>query len=451
MPLAPFSLAAIVRRLLPPSASGDLCIALSGGLDSTVLLHALAAAWPAASLRAVHVNHQLQPAAAQWETHCAATVEQLGIKFVSRRVDVSQESPDGPEAAARRARHAAFAQLLRPGEALLTAHHADDQLETVLLALTRGSGLNGLAGMPACQPFAAGWHLRPLLEYTREAIEAWARDRGLSWIADPSNEQRSFSRNFLRHEVIPALRQRWPSIPGTAVRTAAHIAEGAVLLDDLAALDLAGTCMGPCLRVEALARLAPQRRRNLLRYWLRIRGVRLPSTRKLAALEHDMLAAQDDRQPMIEWDGFEVRRFRGLLYVTPALLEFSADAMRWDWQQPLVLAGEMGTLRAERTTGRGLRLADLPQRLDVEFRRSGDSLRPAGHAHRRSLKNLFQEAGVLPWWRERLPMIRIDGVLAAVGDLWVADEFAARHGEEGIDILWDERPQIRTYSPASTN
>jgi tRNA(Ile)-lysidine synthase len=154
---------------------------------------------------------------------------------------------------------------------------------------------------------------------------------------------------------------------------------------------------------------------------------------------------------MIEWDGFEVRRFRGLLYVTPALLEFSAGAMRWDWQQPLVLAGEMGTLRAERTTGRGLRLADLPQRLDVEFRRSGDSLRPAGCAHRRSLKKLFQEAGVLPWWRERLPMIRIDGVLAAVGDLWVADEFAARHGEEGIDILWDERPQIRTYSPASTN
>jgi tRNA(Ile)-lysidine synthase len=443
MPLAPASLAAAVRRLLPLPASGDLCIAFSGGLDSTVLLHAMAVAWPRASLRAVHINHQLQPAADQWEARCATTAEHLGIAFTSRRVDVPQEPGDGLEAAARRARHAAFAQLLRPGEALLTAHHADDQLETVLLALTRGSGLNGLAGMPACKPFGAGWHLRPLLEYSRETIAAWAHDCGLSWIADPSNEQCCFSRNFLRHEVIPALRRRWPSIPDTAVRTAAHIAEGAALLDDLAGLDLTGACLGPCLRVDALARLEPQRRRNLLRYWLRSRGVRLPSTRKLAALEHDMLSAQDDRQPTIEWDGFEVRRYRGLLYVMPAMLEFSADAMRWDWQQPLVLAGEMGSLRAERTTGRGLRLADLPPHFDVEFRRRGDFLRPVGHVHRRSLKNLFQEAGILPWWRARLPMIRIEGALAAVGDLWVADEFAARPGEEGIDILWDGRPQIR--------
>lgn len=450
MSFVPSSLASIVQRLLPASAGGTLCVAFSGGLDSTVLLEALTRVWPKESLRAVHVNHQLQPAAADWEQHCASVAATLGVPFMSRRVEV-QPLDGGMEAAARTARYAAFAQLLRSGEALLTAHHADDQFETMLLALARGSGLNGLAAMPSRQAFAAGWHLRPLLEYTREDLERWARAQALRWIEDPSNQQRSFNRNFLRHDIIPLLQQRWPAIAANAVRSASHFGEAMDLLDDLARLDSVGAGLGPCLRVEALARLAADRRRNLLRYWLRSRGLRPPSTRSLAALEHDMLAAQDDRQPVVAWDGFEVRRYRGLLYAAPALLEFPADAAtQWDWQQPLALPGELGTLHAEATTGVGLKRADLPAHLSVEFRRSGQVLRPAGRTHHRTVKNLLQEAGVLPWWRNRLPMIRIDGALVAIGDLWVADEFAARQGDEGIRIVWQDRPQIKVYSPPVT-
>lgn len=452
MSFSPPELLACIQRHLPATASGRLCVAFSGGLDSTVLLRALTIAVrdePRHQLRAIHVDHQLHEHSPQWQQHCAQFALSSGVPLVSRRVSVASDSDEGVEASARTVRYEAFRDLLEPGEALLTAHHADDQLETVLLALMRSAGVHGLAAMPACQGLGQGWHLRPLLGFTHAELEAWGRAEQLGWITDPSNDNRHFNRNYLRHEVIPALQRRWPGAARSAVRSAGHLAEAGGLLDAVATADMAGAVVGPCLRVAALVSLDEPRRRNLLRYWLRTRGARPPSTRKLLALEHDMLAAQEDRLPCVDWDGFEVRRYRGLLYGGPQLplsdaLEIPCDwTQDWEWSAGLELPGGLGVLYAQTGEGAGLALPKLPRRLRVSFRHGGEALRPAGQAHHRKLKKLLQDADILPWRRSHLPLIHVGDKLAAVGDLWIAQEFAAHAGEAAMKVTWEGRPQLR--------
>ncbi len=456
MPFSPAALLARIQRHLPPAASGRLCVAFSGGLDSTVLLQALAAAireQPSGThtLHAIHIDHRLQPRSADWCRHCAEVAAAAGIDFVFRQVDVPLDASMGIEAAARTVRYRALRSLLDPGDALLTAHHADDQLETVLLALARGAGVGGLSAMPVCQISGAGWHLRPLLEFTRAELQAWASGQGLSWIADPSNVDSRFSRNYLRHEVIPALQQRWPGIARSAVRSAGHLAEAGALLDSLAAADHAGAAVGRCLRVAALVALDGPRRRNLLRYWLRSQGTRPPSTRKLLSLEHDMLAAQEDRLPCVAWDGFEVRRHRGLLYGGAQLPAQPRDiAFEWDCSREFLLPHGLGLLRMQNVRGAGLSPTKLPPQLRVTFRHGGESLQTSGRDHHRKLKKLLQDADILPWWRDRLPLLYAADELVAVGDLWIAQEFAASGAEEGMQIAWLDRPPITAVRQVAT-
>jgi tRNA(Ile)-lysidine synthase len=437
---APRDLPKIIEAQLPSSASGELLVAFSGGLDSTVLLHSLAR--HSARVRAVHVNHGLHSDADLWATHCERTARALGIEFHSRVVRVPANPQDGVESAARRVRYEALREMLLPRETLLTAHHADDQLETVLLALLRGSGVDGLAAMPGCRRFGVGWHVRPLLEFTREELLAFAREQGLAWLEDPSNDSTRFDRNYLRREVVPAMRARWPSVAHAAARTAAHLGEAAELLDASAAQDFANASLGPCLQVAALRSMSGPRRRSLLRYWIRSCGARAPSTRKLAGLEHDMLIAQDDRLPCVEWDDVAVRRHRGLLYCMPNPGNGASNEFEWAWRTPVSLPAAPGALRAEITHGRGLKLAALPERLRVRTRVGGERLRLPGHDQHRELKKLFQEANVLPWWRDRLPLVFVGDTLIAVADLWIEADFAARTDEASVRIVWEGRPQL---------
>jgi tRNA(Ile)-lysidine synthase len=298
--------------------------------------------------------------------------------------------------------------------------------------------------MPACQVFGAGWHVRPLLGFTRSQLEEWARVQQLAWLEDPSNQNNRFSRNYLRHEVIPALRRRWPDAAASARRSAVHLGEAGRLLATMAMADMQAAAVGPCLRVAALSALDPGRRRNLLRYWLRTRGARAPSTQKLAALEHDMVAAQEDRSPCVDWEGFEVRRHRGLLYGGVPLPEFdpARESLEWNLRDPLLLPNGSGILRPQTVQGAGLAIERLPTPLRVGYRRGGETLRPAGHAHHRALKKLLQEADILPWWRERIPLLLAGRKVAAVGDLWVAEQYAARGDEPGVKIVWEGRPAL---------
>ncbi len=436
-----------IERLVPRGASGALCVALSGGLDSVVLLEALARELPSQGrwrLRAAHVDHALYADSASWDRACAERSARLDVPYESVRVAVPRIRGESLEAAARAARYEVLARRLQPGEILLTAHHADDQLETMLLALIRGAGLAGLAAMPDIVPFAGGWHARPLLSFSRSALEAWARAASLDWLDDPANRELRFDRNYLRVRVVPELRRRWPAITARAVRSARHLGEAHTLLDELAIEDLKRAACGRSLSLAVLGGMSPGRRRNLLRAWLRFRDLPAPASRVLAALEHDMLRSATDRCPVSRWSGAEVRRHRQLLYAMQPLGPPPGSAqLSWDWREPAVLPAALGQLRLIACDRRGLALARLPPELRIGFRVGGERLRAAGRAHHRPLKKWLQELGVLPWYRDRIPLLYAGESLLAVADRLIAEEFAAAEGEESLSIVWEGAPDWR--------
>ena len=444
--------------VLPPRVR-SLVVAFSGGLDSTVLLNALAGLrssdlWREREfdLRAIHINHQLQAASVQWSEHCLFMAEQLSIPCVTVSVDV-RVAGEGVEAAARQARYDALRPLIHAHEALLTAHHASDQLETVLLALMRGAGVVGLSGSPRVQRFGDGLLARPLLPFTRSQLESWAREEKLQWIEDPTNDSAAFDRNFLRAHVTPILEQRWPAAASSATRSAAHLAETSQLLDTLADLDLERAGVGARLDLSVIAQWPSARRRNVLRAWLKRRGIRAPTTRKLAGLEHDVLSAQTDRIPCIEIDDVVLRRHRNLLYCDPILPPLDATPLDWEIDERLQLPAALGAL-SMRAAGIGdkqgvLSRARLPATLTVRFRKGGETLRPGARQVTKELKKLLQEFGVLPWWRARLPLIYAGDALVAVGDLWIDASFAAIDGEIGCKVVWHDKPTIQANDQAS--
>lgn len=439
IPFSPATLADQLGRLPPVTR---YWIAYSGGCDSHVLLHALVRLRNSAlpSIHAVHIDHGLQEVSRAWAQHCAAVCASLNIPLTSSRVDAQPAPGESREAAARDARYRALADLIETDDVLLTAHHQDDQAETMLLQLLRGGGPHGLAGMAKCTPFSRGWHARPLLAFPRDELRSYAKKNGLRWIDDPSNTDIGFNRNYLRNTVMPLLRARWPAVSRVLTRGAAHQAEAAQLLDALAAQDLE-RCRGARenqLRIPALATLDAARQRNILRYWFKQLGYALPDSARLAQIQHTLLHAAPDRAPVVSWEGAELRRYRDLLYALTPLSRTQQQEWPWDVASPLQLP-DGAQLIAVPTKGLGIRRESCAhRRVTVRLRRGGETCRPAPEAHLRPLKKLLQEQGVPPWRRACLPLVYVDDQLAAVADLWVCAPFHATADEEGIRIEWRE-------------
>jgi tRNA(Ile)-lysidine synthase len=433
-----------VRRdiAIPPSG---YCVALSGGLDSSVLLAALARLGNAAGvapLRALHVDHGLHGEARQWSERSRAFAAACGIPCEIVQVDARAASGESPEAAARAARYGVFAARLEARELLLTAHHADDQLETVLLQCLRGGGLRAVAGMRAVTPFSRGWHARPLLGFTRAQLHLWAQRSALEWCEDPSNLDLRFDRNFLRHEVVPALYRRWPAAAVTIGRVARQAADALELEQAAAAADLAVLVEGATLSLDRLRPMTAPRQRRALRAWLGARSLPMPSASTLEALRGDMLAAAADRIPETRWSGAIVRRYRGRLYASATRIEPAAD--RGDTLLPGqdVDLGPLGRLELRAVRGRGLSQSRLTGTLRIVARPVGATFQPAGSAHRRPLRKWLQERGVLPWLRASLPCVCVGTEIVAVGDLAYAARLAATPDEDGWLIEWHGRPPL---------
>ncbi len=443
MEFTPRQLLSILNQL--PDA-GRYWVGYSGGLDSHVLLHAMAALRAALAPRemlAIHVDHGLSPHARTWAGHCQAVCRELGMPCEVVAVDARPQNGEGPEAAARRARYAAISDAMMAGDCLVTAHHQDDQAETVLLQLLRGAGPHGLAGMAPHAPFGPGWHTRPLLAFTRQSLHRYAAAHGLSWIEDESNADVNLERNYLRHEILPRLQRRWPAAARTLDRAAGHCREAASMLDAAAAADLSRVngADAQSLSIEGLTAMGPARMRNALRFWLRQRGLTVPGTEHMRQIEAQMFAAPPDRAPRVCWPGVEMRRYRDRLYAFyPASGCVADTAHAWDITQSMTLPAGGGMLSAREQAGAGVR-AELcySDTVAVRFRKGGERCQPVGSAHSRTLKNLFQEQGIPPWVRERTPLVYIAGRLAAVADLWICQPFAARPGERGIVFHW-QRP-----------
>jgi tRNA(Ile)-lysidine synthase len=443
-----FSVAALEASLferlaLSPTASFKL--AFSGGLDSHVLLHALAGLrdrhHATFALSAMHIDHGLHPDSAEWARHCQKVCAQLAVAFETQRVLVDSAAGDGLEAAARRARYGALKHRLAPDQVLLTAHHQDDQAETVLLQLLRGAGVHGLAAIAPIKAFGPGRLARPLLAFARADLRAYAEHHRLDWIDDESNLNLKHRRNVIRHEILPAVRRHWPQATELLARSARHAAEAAGLLNTLAADDL-GRCLGPAgersaLSIGALRALPRARLANLLRYWLRHQDFQAPTTQQIEELT--ALVAHDpvSRRARLAWPGVEVWRYRDSLQAAaPLAAPVSMLDLPWDLNGPLELPQLGWRLLAVPADGQGLARARLPVApLRVRLRHGGEVCRLPGRRHHHKLKKLLQASHVAPWRRGRLPLLYAGDALAAVADLWVCEPYAARADEPGVRLI----------------
>jgi len=433
-----------VERWPTPEVAPRFLVAFSGGVDSTVLLAALARLGLGARLRAAHVDHGLHSDSVAWAAQCAAVAAGLGVAFESVRVTVERIADHGLEAAARDARYAALGTVLAPGEVLLTAHHADDQLETLLLRFMRGSGVRGLRGIIAFGPFGPGFLGRPLLGFTREELRAQALEWNLRWIEDPANREPRHDRNFLRLDVLPQLTARWPAAVVHAGRLAEQMGDAESILDAVAEQDAAGLDDPLRLPSATLAALDPARQRNLLRHLLRRAGLGVPGSMKIEELRHALLEARVDSQPLVRWPGGEGRVFRRQLHLLARLPAASARdyAARLPARGPW--SGPEGALAFERAAAEpGLPESWLDEGLTLKFRAGGEEFLPLGRRHRQPLKRWLQEAAILPWMRSRIPLLFRGAQLVAVGDLWLATETrAADATEPRWRVHWTGHPPL---------
>jgi len=412
-------------------------IAFSGGLDSSVLAHALAAA--DIPVVAVHIDHGLQDQSEDWSRHCEAFAQSLGIGFLSRRVKVELESGKGPEGSAREARYNALLAELDPGDWLMSAHHREDQAETLMLNLVRGSGPAGIAGIGAVRRFGPGWLIRPLLYFDRADLKSYAESHDINWIEDPSNSDKRFDRNFLRHEVLSCLKTRWPDIATRLQRSALHASEATSLLIDLARIDLEALGgRSERLPIDALLDMSRHRQKNLVRHALRVCGLTLPTALQLDTILDEVLRARVDAQPQVRWSGGSARRYRDGLYLLPDVL---ADTLP---EGPITgskvrLGTGLGTLRFEPGVERGLDPRLVGPKLRLESRKGGEKILLDGQSHTKKLKKLLQDEGIVPWMRDRVPLVYVGDKLVAVGDLWVAAGAAA---SPGVAVRWSDRPAL---------
>jgi tRNA(Ile)-lysidine synthase len=450
---------------------GDhLVVALSGGLDSVVLLHLLVplSIRMAFRLSAVHVDHGISPNAGKWGTFCHELCQGLGVSLKVRRLKINREPGASLEAAAREGRYRVFAAV--DADYVVLGQHQDDQAETLLLQLLRGAGVKGLAAMPVIRilPPAEGLVpevesrasangpcdgpriLRPLLDASRSEIEDYARENGLRWITDESNDDVSFDRNFLRREVLPLLEKRFPAYRATFSRASRHMAEASGLLDELAEADGTARLFAEELHIEDLRRLSLPRARNLLRYTLSQRGVVLPSTVKLDDILRQLLSSHCDAKLHVIFGDVEVRCFRGVIHVRKAGKLFSralreAEApvasIAWRGESELNLPhlGGILSFRRENTAGKesAIELAKLlEQPVTIRMRQGGERLRPDCNRPRRSLKNLLREASLPPWEREVLPLIFSGDQLVCVPGIGTDCAFQAASGEPGLLAQW---------------
>lgn len=413
-------------------------VAYSGGLDSQVLLYALSQLFPKNRLRALHINHGWHADSYAWANLCKKTCERLGIYCEVIVVDAKPKAGESAEACARKARYAAIAQRIPRGDYLLTAHHLDDQTETLLLQLLRGAGIRGLASMPVCQSFAQANLLRPLLNFTRSELYSYAQKQKLVWIEDSSNRDIRFNRNFIRHKVLPIIHQRWPKFNKTLARSAGHIAEAHHLLEELAYEDWQKINNGipNILSISNLLRLSVGRRRNVLRYWFSRLNFPMPSQGQLRQVEY-LLGSKIDAVPQVCWGDVQLRRYRDDLYALrladdPPLL---IPATPWVLNREVLDLPKLGILTAERVLGQGLACSTIKEAsVKVDFRQGGERFYSNNRLSSHPLKKLFQEWGVPPWQRNKTPLIYYQNELVAIVGYAIHPRFIASQHELGYVI-----------------
>ena len=410
---------ALARLPLAGTVTRRWLVAFSGGLDSTLLLHQLWRSRPNAAVVAIHVDHGLHADSALWAAHCRSEAEALGVDYIPRVATLQQSPGQSLEAIARTARYAILADLAEAGDVVLTAHHSDDQLETVLLRLLRGTGVRGLQAIHSVAPCGAGQLARPLLDFSRAEIETEARRLGLRWLEDPSNVDRRFDRNYLRAECLPRLLERWPRAGLVANRLARQMTEAEIVLGEVAASDLGALDDPGRIPVGRLRTLSEPRQNNALRFALRAAGLPVPSAAQLAQLRR-ALTARGDAEVLVSWPGAEARLYRQHLYLQAPTASPIIEAGRLAVDAAVAAAG--GELRLVATQDYGIPDRWARDGLTVAYRAGGERFRPERCRYHKSLKQWFQDQGIVPWMRNAVPLLYHDDQLIAVADICLADD-----------------------------
>ena len=410
-------------------------------------------------LHAVHVDHRLHPDSERWSRRCAEVCRRLAVDLTVLDAGARANAGGrGDEGTARAARYEAFERFLLPGDVLCTAHSEDDHVETVLLNLLRGAGARGLSGIPRERRLGKGIVARPVLGVPRTALRTHARDAGLPLVRDPANEDRRFARVTLRREVMPIIELRWPGARAALGRAAALGRESAELLDALAAIDLepAGGVYADTLDAATVVALDPARRRNAIAAWLRARGIAAPGVRRIEQIVREVIGAGPEATPCLKLGDVEVRRYRGRVRLVPGDRPAAPKtALRWPIPETLTL--DLGHLAWTSCRSGGLDDAIRGAEIVVRFRggdasqahgrpnpggdcrgQAEDVFRAQGRA--RSLRKRFQQLGIPPWERGRIPLVYVDGVLAAIGSEWINPRLGAGPGASGWRVVWTPRP-----------
>ncbi|MDH6024401.1 tRNA lysidine(34) synthetase TilS [Vibrio splendidus] len=423
-----------------------LIVAFSGGVDSRVLLELAAqyAQTHGIECCAVHVHHGLSKNADHWAEQCQTWCDALSVSLAVERVSLDIDSGESVEKLARDARYNAFQKHLSFGDVLITGQHIDDQLETFLLALKRGSGPKGLSSMAKVMSFGEAFIVRPLLSVTRSDIEASAHDMGLTWVEDESNQDLRFDRNFIRHQVTPTLTERWPNFRDAVSRSAQLCAEQELLLDELLESHFQ-QALGDSqnLSIEALSQHSDLLRARLLRMWLNHCNQPMPSQKQLKLIWDEVACAQADANPKLVLNDAEVRRFNHQLYLVRETKDLS------DWQshlsmgESLTLPDGLGELRLNSALSddasnnrdvQSFSLSDTNATLRVIFSPEGLSAHPVGRGHSRKLKKLFQEYQVPSWLRRRTPILMDGDRVIAVLGLFVDKNYEG----QDCEALWSK-------------
>jgi len=367
----------------------NIVVALSGGIDSVVLLHYLHTHYPD-NCRAIHCNHHLSKHCVEWGEFCKDLCNKLSIPYSN--VDIFIENGSNLEENARKKRYNSLSSDLKENEVLCTAHHQNDQAETLLLQLFRGAGVAGLASMPKSKPLGKGVHYRPMLNIKKSEIIQYTKDNHLSWVEDDSNTDTNFRRNFLRLDIIPKLEVAYKNLAKTLTRSAKHQSEALQLIQALAKIDIQAhqlINLNHQINIQKLTQLDTLRIKNIIRYHLSSLEFLAPSDKVMKQIL-DLLSAKEDANPLVSWDQFEIRRFQGQLYFIDNKANQNEDFCPY---------------HAE--------LKKLPN-FSIRYRTEGQRIKLPGKKHSQSLKKILQEANIPPWERSSLKMYYIKDELRAM-------------------------------------
>lgn len=393
-------------------------LAYSGGLDSHVLLHQLQhelANDAHISLHAIHINHQLNRHSETWVEHCQIICEQLMTPLKIIKLEIKIQKGDSLEENARKQRYDALSHFIQETDCLLTAHHQDDQAETLLLQLFRGAGPKGLSAMPSITSFGKGFHARPFLMQNRDELLHYAKHHQLKWIEDDSNQNQQFDRNYLRHQVMPLIKERWPSVSQSIARSARLCAQSEMLVSSVIQESLKNALNSDkTLSLNSLRQFDTIQQAHMVRYWLCDLQIPLPSEKKISQIIDTVIYARMDANPCVKWRGGEIRRYRDQLYAfSELILPEESLSFLWDLSVPLLLPNKLGTLVAKKSKGKNL-ILEKYKKLTVRFNKKGLDCKIPGRSGTKSLKNLFQEWGIPVWERACIPLLFAEDKLISI-------------------------------------